>query len=108
MLQEERQYLLNIKQIKSPAATCCSHRSIQGRRGDLAHHFLAKMKIMVIKDVEREDIEYVCKSLNVRPSASLADHSQPTRWPTPSWPRSSRPAAAKWFKIRCAEPRPHR
>ena len=40
---------------------------------DLAHHFLAKMKIMVIKDVEREDIEYVCKSLNVRPAASL-DH----------------------------------
>ena len=40
---------------------------------DLAHHFLAKMKIMVIKDIEREDIEYVCKSLNVRPAASL-DH----------------------------------
>lgn len=43
---------------------------------DLAHHFLAKMKIMVIKDIEREDIEYVCKSLNVRPAASL-DHFTP-------------------------------
>ena len=28
---------------------------------DLALHFLAKMKIMVIKDIDREDIEFVCK-----------------------------------------------
>jgi len=28
---------------------------------DLALHFLAKMKIMVVKDVEREDIEFICK-----------------------------------------------
>lgn len=28
---------------------------------DLALHFLAKMKIMVIKDIEREDVEFVCK-----------------------------------------------
>lgn len=28
---------------------------------DLALHFLAKMKILVVKDIEREDIEFVCK-----------------------------------------------
>ena len=28
---------------------------------DLALHFLSKMKIMVVKDIEREDIEFVCK-----------------------------------------------
>ena len=28
---------------------------------DLALHFLAKMKIMVVKDIERDDIEFVCK-----------------------------------------------
>lgn len=28
---------------------------------DLALHFLAKMKIMVVKDIEREDIEFICK-----------------------------------------------
>ena len=28
---------------------------------DLALHFLAKMKIMVVKDIDREDIEFVCK-----------------------------------------------
>ena len=31
---------------------------------------------MVIKDVEREDIEFVCKTLNCRPIASL-DHFLP-------------------------------
>jgi len=30
---------------------------------DLALHFLAKMKIMVVKDIEREDIEFICKVL---------------------------------------------
>ena len=28
---------------------------------DLALHFLAKMKIMVVKDIEREDVEFFCK-----------------------------------------------
>ena len=40
---------------------------------DLALHLLAKQKIMVVKDVEREDIEFVCKTLGCRPAASL-DH----------------------------------
>ena len=34
---------------------------------DLALHFLNKMKIMVVKEVEREEIEFICK---VRFSAS--------------------------------------
>ena len=34
---------------------------------DLALHFLNKMKIMVVKEVEREEIEFICK---VRLSAS--------------------------------------
>ena len=40
---------------------------------DLALHFLAKMKIMVVKDIEREDIEFICKGLGCKPIASL-DH----------------------------------
>jgi T-complex protein 1 subunit delta len=40
---------------------------------DLALHFLAKMKILVVKDIEREDIEFVCKTIGCRPIASL-DH----------------------------------
>ena len=36
---------------------CCDRDAVS----DLALHFLAKMKIMVIKDIEREDIEFICK-----------------------------------------------
>ena len=28
---------------------------------EMALHFLAKMKILVVRDVEREDIEFICK-----------------------------------------------
>lgn len=28
---------------------------------DLALHFLNKMKIMVMKDIERDEIEFICK-----------------------------------------------
>ena len=35
---------------------------------DLALHFLAKMKIMVVKDIEREDIEFICKTLSCNES----------------------------------------
>lgn len=31
---------------------------------DLALHFLNKMKIMVVKEIEREDIEFICKVSN--------------------------------------------
>jgi len=40
---------------------------------DLAVHFFDKMKILVVKDIEREDVEFLCKSLSCRPIASL-DH----------------------------------
>ena len=32
---------------------------------DLALHFLAKMKILVVKDIEREDVEFVCKVIDI-------------------------------------------
>jgi T-complex protein 1 subunit delta len=43
---------------------------------DLAQHFLDKIKVLVVKDVEREDIDFVCKTLGCRPIASL-DHFLP-------------------------------
>lgn len=79
ILKEERQYILNIiKQIKK---TNCNVLLIQksilrDAVNELALHFLAKMKIMVVKDIERDDIEFICKSLGCKPIASL-DHFQP-------------------------------
>jgi len=38
---------------------------------DLSLHFLAKMGIMVIKDVERDDVEFCCRTLGCRPAAHV-------------------------------------
>ena len=76
ILKEERAYILNIvKQIKK---TGCNVLLVQksilrDALSDLAIHFLDKIKVMVVKDIEREDIAYVCKTLGCRPIASL-DH----------------------------------
>jgi T-complex protein 1 subunit delta len=79
VLKEERAYILNIvKQIKkSGCNVLLVQKSIlRDAVSDLAQHFLDKIKVMVIKDVEREDIEFVCKTLACRPIASL-DHFVP-------------------------------
>ncbi len=38
---------------------------------DLALHFLAKAKILVIRDIEREYIEFICKTINCKPIAHI-------------------------------------
>nr|CAI9713744.1 unnamed protein product [Rangifer tarandus platyrhynchus] len=38
---------------------------------DLALHFLNKMKIMVVKDIEREDNEFICKTIGTKPVAHV-------------------------------------
>ena len=38
---------------------------------DLSLHFLAKLKILVVKDVERDEIEFLSKSLGCKPIADI-------------------------------------
>ncbi|CAH1263807.1 CCT4 [Branchiostoma lanceolatum] len=79
VLREERAYILNlVKQIKKAGCNVLLIQKsiLRDAVNDLALHFLAKMKIMVVKDIEREEIEFVCKSLGCRPIASI-DHFQP-------------------------------
>ncbi|XP_059094447.1 T-complex protein 1 subunit delta-like [Tigriopus californicus] len=76
VLREERAYILNIvKQIKKAGCNVLLIQKsiLRDALSDLAVHFFDKMKIMVVKDIEREDIDYVCKTLGCRPIASL-DH----------------------------------
>lgn len=64
VLKEERAYILNIvKQIKKAGCTVLLVQKsiLRDAVSDLALHFLDKIKVMVIKDVEREDIEFVSK-----------------------------------------------
>lgn len=79
VLKEERAYILNIvKQIKKAGCNVLLVQKsiLRDAVSDLAIHFLDKIKVMVVKDIEREDIEFVCKTLGCRPIASL-DHFLP-------------------------------
>merc|ERR1711953_798173 len=76
VLREERAYILNIvKQVKKAGCNVILIQKSILRDGlsDLAVHFFDKMKIMVVKDIEREDVDFLCKTIGCRPIASL-DH----------------------------------
>ncbi|KAI5744455.1 hypothetical protein M8J76_002442 [Diaphorina citri] len=76
VLKEERAYILNIvKQIKKAGCNVLLVQKsiLRDAISDLAIHFLDKIKVLVVKDIEREDIEF---TLNTRPIASL-DHFLP-------------------------------
>ena len=83
VLREERAYILNIvKQIKKAGCNVLLVQKsiLRDALSDLAIHFFDKMKIMVIKDIEREDIEHVCKSLGkfeYIPTWNSAFHTSP-------------------------------
>lgn len=74
ILKEERNYILGM--IKKIKATGCNVLLIQksilrDAVTDLSLHYLAKAKILVVKDVERDDIEFITKTLNCLPIANI-------------------------------------
>ncbi|KAL5726601.1 T-complex protein 1 subunit delta [Ranunculus cassubicifolius] len=76
ILKEERNYILGI--IKKIKATGCNVLLIQksilrDAVTDLSLHYLSKAKILVIKDVERDEIEFITKTLNCLPISNI-DH----------------------------------
>eukprot|EP01057_Protomagalhaensia_wolfi_P005647 Protomagalhaensia_wolfi_Nauph_80__5646@NODE_653_length_2161_cov_19_127710_g488_i0_p1_GENE_NODE_653_length_2161_cov_19_127710_g488_i0NODE_653_length_2161_cov_19_127710_g488_i0_p1_ORF_typecomplete_len536_score168_58Cpn60_TCP1/PF00118_24/3_5e159_NODE_653_length_2161_cov_19_127710_g488_i05112118 len=76
LLRQER--LQIAKMVKRIAATGCNVLLIQKSIlreavNDLALDFLAKAGILVVRDIERDDIEFISKTLGCQPVASL-DH----------------------------------
>ena len=74
ILKEERNYILGL--VKKIKASGCNVLLIQksilrDATTELSLHYLAKAKILVIKDVERDEIEFVSKTLNCRPVAHV-------------------------------------
>ena len=74
VLKEERAYI--VKMVKKIKATGCNVLLIQksilrDAVNDLGLHFLAKAHILVIKEIEREDVEFICKTLNCKPIAHI-------------------------------------
>jgi T-complex protein 1 subunit delta len=82
VLREEREYLLGLckKIAKSGCNVLLIQKSIlRDAVTETSLHFLAKMKIMVVRDVERTDVEFICKSLGCLPIASI-DHFSPNKF----------------------------
>jgi len=74
VLREERAHILNM--CKKIQKTGCNVLLIQksilrDAVNDLSLHFLAKMKILVVKDIERDDVEFITKTLGCVPIASV-------------------------------------
>merc|ERR1712070_735747 len=81
ILKEERQYILKMcKQIqKAGCNVLFIQKSIlRDAVNDLSLHFLAKMKILVVKDIERDDIEFISKTCGCLPIAN-ADTFHPEK-----------------------------
>nr|ANM86100.1 T-complex protein 1 subunit delta [Stygiella incarcerata] len=71
---DERKYLLTMCQKikKTGCNVLLIQKSIlQDAVTDLSLHFLAQMKIMVVRDIERDDIEFVAKSVGCTPAAHI-------------------------------------
>ncbi|MFH4975878.1 hypothetical protein AB6A40_002587 [Gnathostoma spinigerum] len=78
-LKEERTYILDLcKKIKKAGCNVLLIQKsiLRDAVSELALHFLAKMKIMCVKDIERDDIEFYSHILGCRPVASI-DHFVP-------------------------------
>lgn len=74
VLRDERNHILGlVKRIK--AAGCnvllVQKSILRDATTDLALHYLAKAKIMCVRDVEREEVELVTKALGARPVAHI-------------------------------------
>lgn len=76
IIKEERKYILGIVQkvIKSGANVILLQKSILREAvSDLALHYFGKKKIMVIKDIDRDDIDFISRTINAQPVAHV-DH----------------------------------
>lgn len=74
LLKQERAHVLEM--VKTVKATGCNVLLVQksilrDAVSDLALAYLAKLKIMLIKDIERDDIEFLSKALGAIPIASI-------------------------------------
>ena len=76
LLKEEKKYILGLikKIVSSGANVLLLQKSIlREAASDLALHYLAQKKIMVIKDIERDQVDFIARTIKATPCASV-DH----------------------------------
>lgn len=79
ILKEERAYLLNIcKKIKKAKCNVLLIQKsiLRDAVNDLALHFLSKLNIMVIKDIERDEVEFLSKAIGCKPIADINNFTE--------------------------------
>lgn len=79
ILKEERAYLLNIcKKIKKAKCNVLLIQKsiLRDAVNDLALHFLSKLNIMVIKDIKRDEVEFLSKAIGCKPIADIDNFTE--------------------------------
>ncbi len=74
IFREERRYILKMikKIVKAKCNVVLIQKSIlRDATSQLANHYLAKKKIMVVKDIDRKQVEFISKALGCKPIASI-------------------------------------
>jgi T-complex protein 1 subunit delta len=74
VLKEEREYIrkMCVQIQKSGCNVLLIQKSIlRDAVNDLALHFLARLKVLVVRDIEREDVEFICRTVGCTPIASI-------------------------------------
>jgi T-complex protein 1 subunit delta len=75
-MKEERKIIAEMvkKIVASGANVLLIQKSIlKDATNELSLHFLAKKGIMVVQDIEREDVDFICRSIGAVPVAHI-DH----------------------------------
>ncbi|KAI9669118.1 MAG: T-complex protein 1 subunit delta [Alyxoria varia] len=79
ILKEERTYLLNmVKKIKKAKCNVLFIQKsiLRDAVNDLSLHFLAKLNILAVKDIERDEVEFICKSTGCKPIADIESFTE--------------------------------
>lgn len=81
ILREERKYIMNMcKKIKKWGCNVLLIQKsiLRDAYNDLSLHFLAKLDIMVVTDIERNDVDFISRTLALQPIAHI-DHFSPDK-----------------------------
>lgn len=82
IMKEERKLIAEMvkKVVASGANVLLIQKSIlKEATNELSLHFLAKKGIMVVQDIERDEVDFICRSINAIPIAHI-DHMTPDKF----------------------------
>lgn len=102
LMREEKKIIADMvkKVVASGANVLLIQKSIlKDATNELSLHFLAKKGIMVVQDIERDEIDFICKTIRAVPIAHI-DHMAPEKFGTAALCEQTRLAdETKIFKI---------